>query len=227
MSEASKDKKKEGLTLKEKILYGAGGLVVFGGGFLLIRKVILKAIANREEKKSFDEGSPATFAKQIKMAFDNDGWPGTDTPTLRNTLRQIPDKATFNKVVKSYRSLYNTNLLYDLSDELQSTEYNEMLQIIEAKPQKQGQAVNPELSYSAWAKRLQAAFDKTYGPFPGTDEKAIVAVFNEMPTQNAFVKTGVEYMKLYGKNLISELKSEFESGEYEAYMTIILKKPKS
>ncbi len=219
--------KKDGLTLKEKILYGAGGLVVLGGGFVLIRKWILNAISNREEKKTLDEGSPATFAKQIKMAFDNDGWPGTDTPALRNTMREIPDRDTFDKVVKSYQKLYNSNLMYDLSDELQTTEYNEMLQIIDAKPTKKGQSVNPDEQYSAWAKRLQAAFDKTYGPFPGTDEKAIVAVFNEMPTQNAFIKTGVAYMKIYGKNLITELKSELENGEYAAYMTIILQKPKS
>jgi len=221
------ENKKDELTLKEKILYGAGGLVVLGGGFILIRKWILHAISNREEKKTMDDGSPATFAKQVKMAFENDGWPGTDTTALRNTLREIPDRKTFDDVVKSYRKLYNGNLMYDLSDELQTTEYNEMLQIIEAKPKKRGAKLSPEEQYSSWAKRLQAAFDKSYGPFPGTDEKAIIAVFNEMPTQNAFVRTGVAYMRLYGKNLIEELKSELEFGEYETYMSTILRKPKA
>lgn len=227
MATEAKNIKKDELTLKEKILYGAGGLVILGGGFFLVRKWILNAISNREEKKTLEEGSPATYAKQIKMAFDNDGWLGTDTPALRNTLREIPDKDTFNKVVKSYQKLYTSNLMYDLSDELQTTEYNEMLQIIDAKPNRKGQAVDPEELYSSWAKRLKVAFEKTYGPFPGTDEDAIVAVFNEIPSQAAFIKTAQEYKKLYALNLITDLKGELENGEYEAYMTIILRKPKS
>jgi len=158
MTKALKNKEKDKLTVKEKILYGAGGLVLLGGGFFLVRKWVLNAISNHEEKKTLEEGTPATFAKQIKMAFENDGWLGTDTTALRNALREIPDRNTFDKVVKSYQKLYNSNLMYDLSDELQTTEYNEMLQIIDAKPEKVGQGA-VQLNYEAWAKRLKAAMD--------------------------------------------------------------------
>ena len=120
---------KETWTLKEKILFSLLGVVVVGGTIYIGRKIILDKIANKEENKSFEDGTSATSAKQIKMAFENDGWPGTDTESLRSTLREIPSKEEFAKVVKSYQKLYNGNLIKDMSDELQSTEYNEMLQI--------------------------------------------------------------------------------------------------
>jgi hypothetical protein len=128
-----KDTTNNDLTLKEKILYSLIGLGIVGGGVFFGRKLALKSVANREEKKSFEDGTPATYAKQIKMAFENDGWWGTDTEKLRSTLRDIPSKQVFAKVQESYKKLYNSNLISDMSDELQTTEYNEMLQIIGAE----------------------------------------------------------------------------------------------
>lgn len=222
-----KDTTNNDLTLKEKILYSLIGLGIVGGGVFFGRKLVLKSVANREEKKSFEDGTPATYAKQIKMAFENDGWWGTDTEKLRSTLREIPSKQVFAKVQESYKKLYNSNLITDMSDELQTTEYNEMLQIIGQKPDKTGG--KPQIagySYVGWAKRLKAAFDKSYGFLPGTDEDAIKAVFNELPTQKAFIATGVAYKKLYGSDLTSDLKGELEMWEINDYMKIILSKPK-
>jgi hypothetical protein len=216
---------KETWTLKEKILFSLLGVVVVGGTIYIGRKIILDKIANKEENKSFEDGTSATSAKQIKMAFENDGWPGTDTESLRSTLREIPSKEEFAKVVKSYQKLYNGNLIKDMSDELQSTEYNEMLQILAAKPDKKGQAPSP-IAYTAWAKRMKAAFDKEYGFFGGTDAEAIIAVFNEIPTQTAFVKVAVEYKRLYGTNMLEEMKSESEFGQYDEWMKIITAKRK-
>lgn len=216
---------KETWTLKEKILFSLLGVVVVGGTIYIGRKIILDKIANKEENKSFEDGTSATFAKQIKMAFENDGWPGTDTESLRSTLREIPSKEEFAKVVKSYQKLYNGNLIKDMSDELQSTEYNEMLQILAAKPDKKGQAPSP-IAYTAWAKRMKAAFDKEYGFFGGTDAEAIIAVFNEIPTQTAFVKVAVEYKRLYGTNMLEDMKSESEFGQYDDWMKIITAKRK-
>ncbi len=216
---------KETWTLKEKILFSLLGVVVVGGTIYIGRKIILDKIANKEENKSFEDGTSATSAKQIKMAFENDGWPGTDTESLRSTLREIPSKEEFAKVVKSYQKLYNGNLIKDMSDELQSTEYNEMLQILAAKPEKKGQAPSP-IAYTAWAKRMKAAFDKEYGFFGGTDAEAIIAVFNEIPTQTAFVKVAVEYKRLYGTNMLEDMKSESEFGQYDDWMKIITAKRK-
>lgn len=216
---------KETWTLKEKILFSLLGVVVVGGTIYIGRKIILNKIANKEENKSFEDGTSATSAKQIKMAFENDGWPGTDTEALRNTLREIPSKEEFAKVVKSYQKLYNGNLIKDMSDELQTTEYNEMLQILAAKPDKKGQAPS-SVAYTAWAKRMKAAFDKEYGFFGGTDAEAIIAVFNEIPTQTAFVKVAVEYKRLYGTNMLDDMKSESEFGQYDDWMKIITAKRK-
>lgn len=222
---APTQQQQETWTLKEKLIYSLIGIVVVGGTLYIARKIILNRISNKEEDKTFDDGSAATIAKQIKMAFENDGWPGTDTPALRTSLQQISSKDEFNKVMKSYQKLYNSNLLKDMSDELQTTEYNEMLQIIAAKPKKKGQTPST-VAYEAWAKRMKAAFDKTYGFLPGTDEKAIVAVFNEIPTQGAFVQVALAYKKLYGTNMLDDLKSESEFGQYGDWMSIITSKPK-
>ncbi len=222
-----KNTTKDDLTLKEKLLYSLIGIGIVGGGIFFGRKLVLKGVANREEKKSFEDGTPATFAKQIKMAFDNDGWWGTDTEKLRSTLREIPSKQVFLKVQESYKKLYNSNMITDMSDELQTTEYNEMLQIIAQKPDKTGgKPSSSTLVYDGCAKRLKAAFDKEYGFIPGTDEEAIKAVFNEMPTQKAFIMTGIFYKKLYATDMMTDLKSELEMWEYNDYLKIILSKPK-
>lgn len=225
-SKASTTGENEKWTTKEKLVYGLLTAVGIGGTIWLGTKLIKKTIANKEENKSFDEGTPATTAKQIKMAFDNDGWWGTNVTALRQALVSIASQEDWDKVIKSYSKLFNSNLIKDMSDELQSTEYNEMMQIINAKPKKKGQA--PQMNiYQAWAKRLKSAFDKEYGFFGGTDGEAIVATLNEMPTQKAFIYTGVEYKKLYGNNLIEDLKSESEFGQYNEWIAIITKKRKA
>ena len=221
-------KEKEEFTLKEKLLYAGGTVVVTVGTFFLGRKIIRTVLSNSEEKKTFDENSPATYAKRIKLAFDNDGWFGTNTPELRKILTEIPSKRSMTQVANSYQKLYNSPLYKDMADELQSTEYNEMLSIVNSKPDrilKKGQPP-PNLTatnYQDWAKRMKAAFDKSYGPFPGTDEDAVKAVFTEMPTQAAFVETAKAYYKLYNSNMLDDLKSEMD--DWQDYMKIITSKP--
>lgn len=218
--------KDESWTLKEKIVYGLLAAVGVGGTIWFGRKIILDAVSSKEELKSFDEGTPATTAKQIKMAFENDGWWGTNTDALREALISVPSQEEWEKIIKSYQKQYNSNLIRDMADELQSTEYNEMMQIINAKPAKKGQAP-PATQYKAWAKRLKAAFDKEYGFLPGTDSVAVKVTLEEIPTQAAFVKVGVEYKTMYGTNLFDDLKSEGEFGQYDEWLQIIVKKKKS
>ena len=221
------DTTKNDLSLREKLLYSFIGLGIVGGGIFFGRKMILKSVANKEEKQSFEDGTPATYAKQIKMAFDNDGWWGTDTTKLRTTLREIPSKQVWLKTQESYKKLFNSNLITDMTSELQSTEYDEMMQIIGEKPDKTGgKPASTSVEYVGWAKRLKAAFDKSYGFLPGTDVDALVAVLNEIPTQKAFIMTGIAYQKLYGTNVMTDMQSESEFGQYSDWMKIILSKPK-
>lgn len=221
-------RKEGGFTLKEKLLYAGGAIVLTLSTFFLGRKIVRSLMSNTEEKKTLSEDSPATYAKQIKMAFENDGWPGTDTLKLRKVLQEIPSKQVLNKVAASYQKLYNSNIYRDMSDELQSTEYNEMLSILSVKPDrigKNGESTGELMAkqYSEWAKRMKAAFDKTYGPFPGTDENAIKAVFTEMPTQASFLETSKAYQKQYSSNMLNDLKDEMY--DYKDYMKIITAKP--
>lgn len=209
--------------------YGVGGIVVAGGLFLLGRKLVNTGIANRTELLSFEDGTAATFAKGFKMAFENDnyfGW-GTGVSKVRQLFRDIPSKEVFDQVVKAYRQLYRENLVKDLSDELTSTEYNEMLNILAAKPDKavKGQEGKPVYDPYAWAKRLKAAFDYTYWGTPGTDEEAIRAVLIEIPSRQIFREVENAYAQLYASRLINDLNSELEWWEQGEYKDIINSKP--
>jgi len=215
-------------TFKEKVQYTLLGFVVVGGSFLLGRSLIRKAVSNSEEKKTFQQGNPAMYAQQIRMALENDGWPGKDLPALRSVLQAIPSIAEFKKVINSYQRLFNRSLMMDLKKDLKTTEYNEMLAILAAK-QAKGNSIGPLhltlVQYQSWAQRLKAAFDKTYGIFPGTDEAAIKAVFMEIPTQTAYQQLAIVYKALYGNELESDLRSELEFWEYPSYRKIITDKP--
>lgn len=220
-------------SLKEKLQYGILGVIVLGGSFFIGRSIIRKARAKSEQKRTYEDGNPATYAQEIKMAFENDmwfGW-GTDEDKLRKTIIAIPSKEEFRKVINSYQKLYARSLMADMKDELTSSEYDEMLAIISTKPERGNASIqiqsNP-LQYGAWARRLRAAFDvHTWGFLPyGTDEEAIKAVFMEMPTQAAFWETAKAYKAEYGDDLVDDLKSELEFYEYASYMSIIVNKPK-
>ncbi|MFI5195707.1 MAG: hypothetical protein ACHQD8_01335 [Chitinophagales bacterium] len=217
-----------GLTLREVLQYSLLGIIVTGGAIIIGSKMIHKGQARSEQKKTLEDGSIPTYAKQIKMAFANDGWWGTNKTALRQTLRNIPDKSDFKKVMASYQRLYNSSLLSDMQKGLKSTEYNEMLAIVSAKPERfiTG-TIQPitDRQLQEWAKRLKAAFDITYGPFPGTDEAAIKAVFLEIPSQGVFQQVSAAYKTMYGNDLSADLKSELEFWEYSPMMQLISDKP--
>jgi len=219
-----------GLTTKEKIQYSLLGLVLAGGTVFFISRAVKKARTSSEQGKTLEDGNAPTYAKRIKMAFDNDGWWGTDKDALRLAVREIPSKSEFRKVMVSYKKLYNSSLLGDMQSELKSTEYNEMLSIVSVKPetsQPGGTGQTTAQQIAGWAKRLKAAFDIYYGPIPGTDEPAIKAVFIEIPDQSVFQQVAVSYQKQFGSGLIADLKSELEFWEYGPMMQLILSKPKN
>ncbi len=221
-------------TLEEKIKYGIIGVIVLGGSFFIGRSIIRKARSTSEEKKTYEEGNAATYAKQIKMAFENDmwwGW-GTDEDALRRTLIAIPSKEEFRNVINSYQKLYARSLMADMKSDLSTSEYNEMLAIIATKPERGTAAIQIQSTpqqYQAWAKRLRSAFNvSTWGFLPyGTDEDAIKTVFLEMPTQAALLETTKAYYQLYGDDLMSDLKSELDIWEWASMMSIMEKKPKA
>lgn len=186
---------------------------------------VRNVIANKEENESFGEKQHSTWAKQLKMAFDNDGWWGTDEQAIRQVLRAMPSQEDFQKVQTSYRKLYKgANLIEDLTDELKATEFNEMLAILQSKPQKAKDAGQPIYNPHAWAKRLYNAMSIYYmGFIPGTDEEAITAVFSEMKSKQAFEDTKQAYQSLYATSLVDDLDGDLDwSMDWRA---IINKKP--
>lgn len=217
---------KSGMSLKEKLGYGIAATLIVGTSIYFVNRTIKKQKEKKSDKKSFEDGSPQTIAKQIKMTFENDGIIGTDLVKLRYIMGSLKSKEQWAKVLIEYNNQFHSNLLQDMKEELQSSEYDEMLFIKESKPEKEGQIVNKAVLYKNWAKRLKSAFDKTYSIFSGTDEKAIKAVFMEIPTQKDFILMGITYQKEYKTSFIADLKSELETYEYPAFMSIIVKKPK-
>ncbi len=212
----------QGMSTQTKILIGAGVAVVLGLGIRWAYKSVQKVQSDNAEKQSFTEGSSQTLAKQIHMAFANDGWPGTNTEELRAIVSRVKSIEEWDRIAKAYKALYNKDLNRRIEDELQSSEFKEFLAIKGSKPQKTGQVVPGTILYRAWAIRLRAAFEKSYGPFGGTDDKAVDAVFNEVPTQRAYINVGRAYNKEYpGRDFTKDLKDEVD---YDHYIKIILKK---
>ena len=216
----------KGIGLKEGIGLTLLSALAIGVTIHYVKKFVNDKRTGRSDANSFEDGTAATTAKQIKMAFENDGWPGTDTTRLRRIITQVKSKDEMDKVAKEYHNQYPGLLFQDMQDELQSSEYDEMLAIKDGKPQKAGQKVADAILYKAWAKRLKAAFEKMYGPIPGTDTDNIHAVFSEIPSQQAFVNVGKQYQGDFHTPLVTDLKGKLK-GDYYKYMTIITKKPKN
>lgn len=120
---------------KTLVIYSTLGVGTAAGLFFLGRHFIKKIQANRSQNRSLDEGDPATFAKQLKMAFDNDnylGW-GTKEELVFQVFRDIPSKSMYNRVQKEYFRLYGESLNAALEKDMDSDEYNELIRILSEK----------------------------------------------------------------------------------------------
>ena len=123
---------------KTVVIYSTLGIATATGVFFLARHLYKKTRAKKVEKQSLYEGSPATYAKQLKMAFDNDNWAswGTDEEKIFQVFREIPSKAAYQKVQKAYLDLYGKNLNSDLESELSSEEYNAIIRLVAGKKER-------------------------------------------------------------------------------------------
>lgn len=121
--------------LKIMVIYSTLGLGTTSGLFLLARHFYKKVQVKQSEKHSLEEGDPATFAKQLKMAFDNDnsfGW-GTNEEVIIEVFKSIPSKSMYSKVQREYSKMYGKSLNVNLEEELSSEEYNELIRVLNAK----------------------------------------------------------------------------------------------
>jgi hypothetical protein len=121
--------------LKTVVIYSSLGVGTATGLFMLVRHFYKKSQANRSEKHSLEEGDPATYAKQLKMAFDNDNYMswGTDEEAVTKVFEELPSRKMYERVQKEYFRMYNKSLNADLEEELSSDEYNNLIRLLNAK----------------------------------------------------------------------------------------------
>lgn len=209
----------------------AGSTILIGGVvFLTARHFLRKTKSGKAEKESLNDGTPQNFAKRLKMAFENDGWFGTNVVEVRKVFTEIPDLATFTKVSQKYEELTRQSkgaLFKDLTEELTSSEYYEIQSILKAKPAKPGQkpVFNWNSAY-AMVHRIKAAFDYTILGMPSTDKGALESALNQIPSLYAFAMVKVAYKKEYGHEIEADLDSELDVFDF-SWKNIVYSKPRT
>lgn len=209
-------------TRKKVLTYAgvtAGGLLLLGLLYLIIRKGIIKGRDKNESRKGLDKGAAASYARRLYKAMENDGYPGTDEVKLREVMLEIPDWKTWEEVQRSYEKQYQTVLVDDLDGELQTAEYDEMMEIINQFKLPQDQVT--EAHHESWAKRLWNAWSVTcFMGWPCTDEDAAMAVAKEVKAKNAWRGLERKYKEMYGSELQDDADSEMDGywfTQWESY----------
>ncbi len=209
-------------TIAKYVAFGFAGVTLLGVSYLTTRYFINKAKADAAEKLTFEEGTPGFYAKQLEMAFLNDGLPGTNVPLVRRAISKIPTKDFWKQVQKQYKSLFRKVLIKRLSEELTTTEYSEMVFIIQGKPDS---ITDPkQFSPLLIAKRLNAAFNYTVLGFPATDEDGIRSALIDVPSKVAWEQVKDAYLTEFQIPLMTDLRDELEFWEIDDYLDIIKNK---
>ncbi|GAB5417616.1 MAG: hypothetical protein Crog4KO_26010 [Crocinitomicaceae bacterium] len=210
---------------------GVGVSLIAALGIIGIRKVYREQRSKKEESKSFGTNKHATWAKQIYKSLKLDTWTGlgTDEVLLRSTLRSMETIEDWNKTVTAYKKIYKgRSMTKDISGDLSTTEFNEMIAIIKAKPKtaKDKHKPNRELLKVNWARRIYAAINySTWGFMAGTDEDAVKAVFMDFQAQSDYWGTKRQYYAIYGANMFKALKADMD--DIHDYLKIVWRKPKT
>lgn len=222
--------------LSNKLWWGGGLLLGGGVAFLVLRSLVRKARYKNAIGKTDDVSSPENIAQRFVQAFNPDspfGW-GTDEELIRRTIQKVPHQKAWEEVKRAYQKLTKGgNLLDDMQQELSRSEKREMDLIISALPPNQRAAdqtdpkqITPQ-QLSMWAERIQAAANyeaSAIWPY-GTDEQAIYAVLEEVPTGRGIYQLDQTYRGLFQKGLLKELTDEMSGSELAHAYQIIVNKP--
>ena len=154
-----------------------GGIVVTGVGALVVRRMVRKHRDKKESRKGMDLSEAASWAKRVRQALVNDDWWGTDEVQLRKVLMAIPSWEFYVAVADSYEKQYGRVLANDLEEELQTTEFLEMQQILDRL---KIPTEDLEQHVRSWNERLRNAWDLSCWLFPCTDEDAAYAVLKDI-----------------------------------------------
>ena len=121
---------------KAYVGFGVLGLVTTVGTILLVRHFVKKSSKKTTEVKTTETGQPASYAKLLQMAFQNDnyfGW-GTNTDLVYKVFNSLPSQAFYKLVQSEYDKMTGgKSLNADLSDELDTDEYTKVLGILQSK----------------------------------------------------------------------------------------------
>lgn len=208
-------------------VYSISGLLIAGTGVWATRNYLKNRKLKRSQKEAFTEGTAESYANRIRMAFENDGFWGTNIPALREVFREIPNKQVFGKVAKEYSNQTKGNEIFaDLKSELTASEYLEMMNILAGKPDKAStKKVFDWNTATAISRRLKASFDYTVIGMSATDKGALKSALEEIPTVYAFAMVKVMYKKLYGHEVEDDLDSELGVWDF-SWKDIVYTKPK-
>ena len=86
--------------------------------------------------------SPESFANQIRMAFENDYYPGTDEESVFDAFTKMPSQGFYQQVIAAYKNLFGSSFFLqlsnslpdDLKNELSSADYMKVASILHSKP---------------------------------------------------------------------------------------------
>lgn len=195
-----------------------GGVALAGVGYLVVRKAIRVHKDKKESRKGFDMSEAASFAKRINQAFWNDNWFGTNEVKLRKVLTDIPTWEFWLAVSKSYEDQFQSVLADDLEDELDTTEFDEMMEIVNRLKVPKS---NLNEHVRSWNERLRNAWDVSCWLFPCTDEDAAYSVLKDikkMPDPFAALSRLEDYYHdENGISLQDEAESEMEGSDLDTW----------
>jgi len=194
-------------------LVGVAGLTVATGTFLLMRHGFRKVRQRKAFHQTLDEGSPEAFANRIQMAFDNDGYWGTDMQALRKVFLDIPHVAFYKKVASEFQKLSKGDVLEDkLKGELKTQQWNELSAILNAKPGREGETSS--FNALSIAKRINAALNESWGFIPGTDDHALKVALSEIPSQAKWDQVAEAYQSEFTSSMGDDLDSDHSWWEH-------------
>jgi len=183
---------------------------------LLVRHNLRNVSQRKAFQKTLDPSSNQAFANRIQMAFDNDGWWGTDVEALRKVFLEIPNRKVLKNVGKEFKTLSRGDVLEEkLTAELTITQMNEFLAIVDAMPE--DERTPSTFNAKAIAIRLNAAISETWlGFIPSTDDDAIKKAFLSIPDQAAFTKVAKAYFNEYAVKLAEDLNGDlWHAGDFD------------
>lgn len=119
---------------KANAIMGLWGVGLAGIAILAANVFINRSRKNDAYKKSLDEGAPESFATRLRMAFENDGWWGTDNKEVFDVFNEIQTNSVYKMVQQKYDAKYGRNLNSDLESELSTNELNRVRAMLSLKP---------------------------------------------------------------------------------------------